>query len=321
MAIFVGMILPGLMFAVAEKLLTDLRAPSAQRPPVTEQTQTETKSTVTADDLIAVIQTDGTISNMELETYLVNVVLGEMPLSFDMEALKAQAVVARTYTLRRKTTANKHEAGAVCVNSACCQAYCTPEDFSAGGGEDVALSKARAAVSATAGQVLTYNSEFIEATYFSCSGGRTEDALAVWGEDIPYLQSVDSPGEENATHYTDTVSLAGTEFSRLLGLSLKGNPATWLGQVSYTDGGGVDTIMIGRTVFKGTELRQKLGLSSTAFSITTAGDTVKIVTKGFGHRVGMSQYGAQAMAVAGSSYRDILAHYYPGTNLTDYRWN
>ena len=183
------------------------------------------------------------------------------------------------------------------------------------------LDKVKAAVSATTGQVVTYKNQLIEATYFSCSGGRTEDAVAVWGTDVPYLQAVDSPGEEKATHYADTVHFTGTEFARLLGLQLKGNPTTWLGAVTYTDGGGVATMTIGGTVFKGTELRQKLGLSSTAFSLEVVADVVKIVTKGFGHRVGMSQYGAEAMAVGGSSYQEILAYDYPGTRLTDHSQN
>ncbi len=319
LAIFMGIILPGLMFAVAEKLLPEREEPSIQQTVATEQTQEETSQAT--DETIAVLQADGTIRNMELEDYLLGVVLGEMPISFDTEALKAQAVVARTYTLRRSTMGSKHEECAVCVNSACCQAYCSPEAFVAGGGSDALLKKAKSAVLATAGQVVTYNGALIEATYFSCSGGRTEDAVAVWGEDIPYLQAVDSPGEENATHYTDTVNFTAKEFARLLGLSLNGKPATWLGQVTYTDGGGVDTMRIGGRAFKGTELRQKLALPSTSFSVAIVEDTVRIVTKGFGHRVGMSQYGAEAMAVDGSSYVDILGHYYPGTSLTDYSQN
>ena len=317
LAAFMGVILPGMLLFAAEKILQ-----SKAEIPVFEMTEQPEKTTsypISSGKMIAVLQSDGTVCNMELEDYLVGVILGEMPLSFDIEALKAQAVVARTYTLRRATAGKKHTQGIVCVNSACCQAYCSPEAFAVNGGED--LLKAKTAVSATAGQVIIYNGALIEATYFSCSGGRTEDAVAVWGEDIPYLQAVDSPGEESAAHYTDTVRFTGTEFARRLGLSLTGNPAVWLGQVSYTDGGGVDTMTIGNIVFKGIELRQKLGLNSTSFSVTVVGDTVEIVTKGFGHRVGMSQYGAEAMAVGGSDYRDILTHYYPGTSLTVCSWN
>ena len=155
----------------------------------------------------------------------------------------------------------------------------------------------------------------IEATYFSCSGGRTEDAVAGWGTDIPYLQAVDSPGEEQAKHFTDSVLFTAKEFAACLGANLSGAPAKWLGSVTYTQGGGVATMVIGGKTYSGVDLRRKLGLRSTAFSMMAVGDQIHITTKGFGHRVGMSQYGAEAMAVAGSSYKAILQHYYPGVVL------
>ncbi len=320
-ALLMGIVIPGLFFVVADKLML-LKEPLPQEgSSATEPFVPNMQPSIKIDYMIPVLQADGTISNMELEQYLVGVLLGEMPMSFDIEALKAQAVVARTYTLRRCTVAPKHNGGAVCVNSACCQSYCTKETYLSDGGSEASLNKAYSAVSATAGQVITYNGGLIEATYFSCSGGRTEDALAVWGADIPYLQAVDSPGEENALHYTDSVSFSGTEFANRLGLRLTGNPASWFGPVTYTSGRGVATIVIGGVTFKGTELRQKLGIRSTSFTITPTGDSVHIVTRGFGHRVGMSQYGAEAMAVGGSNYEAILAHYYPGTSLTVYNRN
>jgi stage II sporulation protein D len=160
--------------------------------------------------------------------------------------------------------------------------------------------------------VLTYEGSLIEATYFSCSGGSTEDAAAVWGTDFSYLRAVDSPGEEHAAHYTDTVSFTVDELEQRLGVALAGE---WIGRVSYTAGGGVDTILIGGKCFTGKEIRTILGLRSTVFEMEVSGETVAITTRGFGHRVGMSQYGADAMAVSGSSYEEILAHYYPGTTI------
>ena len=112
--------------------------------------------------------------------------------------------------------------------------------------------------------------------------------------------------------------MTAKEFVSKLGVELQGTPASWFGKVTYTPGGGVDTIMIGGIPFRGVELRQKLNLYSTAFSIMAAGENVHIFTKGFGHRVGMSQYGADAMAVNGSAYQEILIHYYPGTTLSSY---
>ena len=232
---------------------------------------------------------------------------GEMPASFELEALKAQAVVARTYTVRSK----RHENAQICTDSTCCQAYCPPKDYA---GSASALEKVKKAVEATAGEIVTYQGTPIEATYFSCSGGRTEDAVAVWGQDVPYLQAVDSPGEEKSASYLKTTAMTAGAFSQAFG-GLSGSPSQWIGEITYTRGGGVATIEIGGTVYKGTQVRQLLGLRSTAFVITVVGSSVTITTKGYGHRVGMSQYGADAMALSGSDYKAILAYYYPGTAL------
>ena len=255
------------------------------------------------------------LQQMPLEDYLVGVVLGEMPASFETEALKAQAVVARTYTLKCAAAGVKHGAGIMCADPSCCQAYAAPADYG-GGAEN--LNKVRSAVEETAGQVLTYNGNLIEATYFSCSGGVTEDAVAVWGTDYPYLRSVESPGEEAAAYYTDSVYFTAEVFQQKLGRKLTGSPKSWVGFVTYTAGGGVNTIRIGGVDYKGTDIRAKLGLRSTVFTMTADMDGITVNTKGFGHRVGMSQYGADAMALRGCDYEEILTHYYQGTRLTAY---
>lgn len=264
---------------------------------------------------VSVLKKDNT-EDMTLEEYVFGVVLAEMPAEFELEALKAQAVVARTYT-GKKMSNSKHNNADICTDSTCCQAYMDDESYLLAGGTEENLQKVRSAVESTAGEVLTYQGELIEATYFSCSGGKTEDAAAVWGADVPYLQSVASPGEEKAAHYTDTVRFTTKEFSSKLGLSLSGNPGMWVESMTYTTGGGVQTIVLQGNTFTGTQIRQKLGLRSTAFVITIAGDTVTVTTKGYGHRVGMSQYGAEAMAVQGSDYQEILYHYYTGTTLSE----
>jgi stage II sporulation protein D len=139
--------------------------------------------------------------------------------------------------------------------------------------------------------------------------------VAVWGTDYPYLRATESPGEENAAHFTDTVTFSAAEFADRLGISDLGNPSDWIGYATYTAGGGVNSILLGGREFKGTEVRTLLGLRSTAFSIRVEGQSICVTTKGFGHRVGMSQYGADAMALDGKTYGDILAHYYQGTTL------
>lgn len=285
-----------------------------EEPQQEEQLQSEPVEDK-AERTVSVLTENG-LKEMLLEDYIFCVVLAEMPADFELEALKAQAVVARTYTCR-KMESSKHSEGDVCTDFQCCQAFIWEEDYISSGGTEKSVQKVRQAVSETAGKVLTYNSELIEATYFSCSGGKTEDAKEVWGGEVPYLQSVESPGEEQAEHYMDTVTFSAAEFCQKLGLSLSGFPASWIGQITYTKGGGVSTIQIGGENFSGTEIRELLQLRSTAFVITAAGDHISVTTKGFGHRVGMSQYGADAMAVQGSDYECILYHYYQGTCLTD----
>ncbi len=267
------------------------------------------------EESLTVMLKDGeTVMPIPLEEYIVCVVLGEMPVDFEVEALKAQAVVARTYT-GRSLNRSKHNDADVCTDSSCCQAYLSVDDYLKNRGSSQGLEKVKLAVSETEGEVLTYQGELIEATYFSCSGGRTEDAQAVWGTDVPYLQSVLSPGEEIAKHFTDTVKFTTDEFCDLMGENFSGQTGAWIKNIQYTNGGGVAKITIGNTTYSGTQIRQKLGLRSTSFVITIAGNTVTVTTKGFGHRVGMSQYGAEAMAVKGSDYQQILFHYYLGTQI------
>ncbi len=312
LALSMGVLLPALLFSVMEKII-------ARRQPALSTVETTSACTEEAEEAtdnyeIMILLPDGTYNRMDLEQYVICVVLGELPADFEEETIKAQAVVARTYALKRSHSA-KHPQGAVCTDSSCCQAYCSYDAFLQNGGTEQSYESVASNVLSTRGEVLMYDGALIEATYFSCSGGRTEDAKAVWGSDIPYLQAQDSPGEENATHYTDTVKITASEFARLLEIQLNGSASSWIGDITYTAGGGVDTIEIAGSSFKGTTVRQKLGLRSTVFSIMPVGESVHIITKGFGHRVGMSQYGAEAMAVRGSTYREIVQYYYPGAYL------
>ncbi len=312
LALILGLVVPGLLFWAVDKFKI--------KPENTPQNTTAVAS-IQPDESKISVKTDLGIEMMDLEEYLVGVVLREMPASFEIEALKSQAVVARTYALKRLETGGKHDKAIICTNSSCCQGYSSPKEYLSKNGNQELLEKVTNAVSETAGQVLIYNGELIEATYFSCSGGQTEDAKAVWGSDIPYLQSTQSPGEEKATHYVDTLKFTLEEFADRLDLDPYGNAQSWIGKTRYTKGGGVDTMYICGEEFKGTTLRQKLGLRSTAFAISIVGSTVTITTKGYGHRVGMSQYGAEAMAVQGMAYSEILSHYYKNTQLVTYDSN
>ncbi len=293
---------------------------NADGPVETTQQTLATQVTIsnTPEFQISVLMEDGVIKQMDIDTYLTAVVLQEMPVEFEIEALKAQAVVARTYALRRVKTGSKHNGAAVCTRSDCCQGYCDEDTYIKLGGDETAVDKVKKAVVDTADQVLVYDGELIDATYFSCSGGMTEDAAAVWGSDIPYLQSTKSPGEEKSQHYSETIRFTAEAFMEKLGRKFIGASESWIENVEYTDGGGVAKMVICGNVFTGTELRSLLGLRSTSFVLTAIGDTITVTTKGFGHRVGMSQYGADAMAVQGCTYEQILIHYYQGTDLVGY---
>ena len=308
-AVVLGLICPVIIIGFVKR---NVNAPDTTKPEDTTEKQAVKQDSVSID----VLQDDGSVTAMDINDYLTCVVLGEMPAAFEDEALKAQAVVARTYTLRRLTKGGKHIDAAVCTNSDCCQGYYDLASYLDNGGKQEDIDKVKTAVKMTDDLVLTYGGELIDATYFSCSGGMTEDASAVWGADVPYLRSVESPGEESAEHYVDTVSFKTSEFLQLLELDAKKNVK--IGKITYTPGGGVDTIQVCNEEFRGTQLRKILGLRSTAFVISVVGDTVTITTKGFGHRVGMSQYGADAMAVSGATFPEILAHYYQGVQLITY---
>ena len=309
MAVLMGLLLPGIL------LHWPVERDQPQRGPQPEEKGEETEMIQKHSLTMRLRKNDGTVEDMDMDAYLLGVILAELPSNFEAEAKKAQAVVARTYARKAYITGGKHADGSVCENSVCCQAYISPEQYIRQGGSRSAVDSAMEAVEATSGLVLTYGGTLIEATYFSCSGGVTEDAVAVWGTDFPYLRSVDSPGEEKATHYRDTVSFTRRELEDKLGIRLTGSPETWVGSIAYTAGGGVETIVIGGESFEGTKVRSLLGLRSTAFTLDADSDGVTITTKGFGHRVGMSQYGADAMALNGSSYQEILAHSYPGASL------
>lgn len=296
LAIGLGVILPWLLLLTVEPVKQEQQYAEA-----------ETTEYLHQNIELPVLFEDGSVRIMNMTDYLQGVLMGEMPASFEMEALKAQAVAARTFTAK-SIYLSKHSNAAVCTSASCCQAFLTMEQYAQRGGRQQDVQRLRRAVEDTAGQVLYYEGELIVAAYFSCSGGRTEDAVAVWGVDVPYLQATDSPGEEHATHYMDAVCFSVSEFEKILNVDIAGG----IGDYSYSDGGGVDQVRIGEEIFSGTELRRLLGLRSTAFTINISGSEVEITTKGFGHRVGMSQYGANAMAAEGHSYTEILQYYYKG---------
>lgn len=311
-AFIMGMVLPALFLNFSIMLL------DAQRPVVEIEASVPAQSAVKEESRLVKVRNDaGKVTRQKMDEYLVGVLLGEMPASFEVEALKAQSVVARTYAEKANSTGGKHGDGSVCTRASCCQGFVSKEAYLEQGGTEEGIKRVEEAVKAVSGLCLAYEGELIEATYFSCSGGYTEAAISVWGTDYPYLQAVSSPGEEDAAYYTDTRHFTAQAFQNALGETLDGSPAQWFGKVTYTDGGGVEVMNIGEKEYTGTQLRALLNLRSTAFTVSVDQQVITITTRGYGHRVGMSQYGADAMAAEGKTFRQILAHYYPGTELVE----
>ncbi len=245
--------------------------------------------------------------------YLPLAVAAEMPVSFGPEALKAQAVAARTFAL----ACQKHADADVCTNSGCCMAYLDEpalrERWGGSFGEN--MQAVRAAVAATDGEYLTYEGTPIQAAFHAGSIGCTEDSGAIWSA-LPYLVSVESPETaENAPTLMSDAAFSPAGLAATLGLETDDDPASWLGPVVPDGAGRVRTITIGGKRFTGSTVRALLGLRSTAFTAAWDGTAFRFTVAGSGHGVGMSQTGAMLYAAQGMLYRDILAHYYPGTEL------
>lgn len=278
--------------------------------------------------VVRLARQDGTIDELTLEDYLWGVVAAEMPASFEPEALKAQAAAARTYTIRLQSAVTpKHENAQLCDDSTCCQAYVERKDAEARWGLQAGLfgDKITDAISKTDGLGVLYEGKPIQAVFFSSAAGSTVDAVEVWGSAVDYLKSVDSPEGEEVPNYRTQVTLTAQEVKeRVLGAypgaDLSGEPSTWFGTPEYSAGGSVAKVMVGGMELTGAQVRALFELRSATFSIKLQnGDTFLFDVTGYGHGVGMSQYGANAMAKEGADYREILTWYYTGTEV-GYLW-
>lgn len=297
--------------------LDSLLTSRAPEPPPAPAESAET--TVEKTRLAVLI--DGEAREMELEDYLVGVTAAEMPADFAPEALKAQAVAARTYALYC-ARGGKHGDADVCTDPGCCQAWLSDEALRGRWGEDYEArrEKIAAAVQATAGEILRYEGQAVFAAFHSSSAGFTEDCGAIWNA-LPYLKSVFSPeSAESVPNYVTQVTRSALDFRDTLlyarpAADLSGTPETWLGETKRDESGRVAYAVLGGERFSGTELRGLFSLRSTAFTLDYEDGVFVFTVTGFGHGVGMSQYGAEVMAEQGADYRAILAHYYPGTEL------
>ncbi len=268
----------------------------------------------------------GQVEEFPIDTYLYGVVSAEMPASYEMEALKAQAIVARTYTIYKiKHSGGKHSGADICDNSTCCQAWITKEDRLAKWDiekQEEYWNKIVTAVDSTAGKIITYEGEPINAFFHSNSGGNTEIPLNVWGgSGYPYLQVVTTVGEDAYPQYNSEVEITRSELIEKIKavhseFEIDFSKEDAVQVIERTDSGRIKTIKFGNVNLSGVEARSIFGLKSANFTVQQIeGDKIKFTVIGYGHGVGMSQTGADALAKQGSNYEEIVKHYYIGVEI------
>jgi stage II sporulation protein D len=269
----------------------------------------------------------GSVENLNLDEYLYGVVSAEMPASFEKEALKAQSIVARTYTIYKIIhNAGKHQEADICDDSGCCQAWISKEDRLNKWDEKERESnwnKIVSAVKETKGKIITYNGEPINAFFHSNSGGSTEAPINVWGgSGYPYLQTVQTSGEEAYTQYKSEVNMQKQELidkikSKYQDFSINFEEENAIQILEYTKGNRVKTIKIGNKNLSGVEVRSIFGLKSANFEVKIDGDNIIFSVIGYGHGVGMSQTGADSLAKQGKNCEEIITHFYIGVEIID----
>lgn len=266
------------------------------------------------------------VEEMDLEEYIKNVVSAEMPAKYDEEALKAQAVVARTYTVYKIKKSSKHKEADICDKSDCCQAWISKEERMKKWDEsqkDEYWNKIEIAVNSTKGQIITYNDEPINAFFHSNSGGKTQIPLYVWGgEGYPYLQVVETSGEENYSQYKSEIELSKEEFEEKIkekheNFSIDFKEEKCIEITERDESDRVKKIKIGNLELSGVEVRTILKLRSANFTVEILKNNIKFYVIGYGHGVGMSQTGADAMAKLGSNYREIIQHFYTNVEIKE----
>ncbi len=271
---------------------------------------------------------EGKTQKMDIEQYLYGVLSSEMPSTFNEQALKAQALAARTYViykLENNITAG-HSGATVCTDSTHCQAYKSYEDLKQAKGNEWIKNdylKIKKAVDDTKGQIIVYEDRPILPLYFSTSSGKTENSEDVFTTQYPYLVSVDSENETQSPRYLNTYSLTNNQFIKYIKSKYpqinisQENLDDQIKILDRTQSGSVKNIEVGNIKISGIDMRKTLNLNSTNFTIECEDNKVNFTTKGYGHGVGMSQWGAQTMSQNGYNYDDIIFHYYTGVNIKD----
>lgn len=258
------------------------------------------------------------INELSAENYIFCVLAAEMPASYEIEALKAQAVAAYTFACRRKQTSSNKNYD-ISTDYTVDQAYISEAEARENWGEkaDEYTEKLKKAVAETLGYIITYQGNTALSVYHSVSAGKTEKAVNVWGSEIPYLIAVNSSADCLADNYISSLEFSSQDFSEKLKdlCTFSGGPETWVGKNVCTESGYVKEISICQTQLSGADVRSALKLASSAFDITFKDDVFTVTCRGYGHGVGMSQHGANIMAQQGSSFKEILSHYYSGCDI------
>jgi len=258
---------------------------------------------------VTVYRSNGTIESIELEEYIIGVVAAEMPAAFNIEALKAQSVAARTYALK------SIQEGKTLTDNEKTQSYKDINQLRVmwGNSFNTYYNKVKKAVEATKGLAILYNNNYIEALYHSTSNGYTESSYEVFGYSYPYLTSVNSSWDINASSFLREATFTFDNLQKILGIDFNQNTPVEI--LERNQSGRISSIRINENYYTGVELRNLLGLRSADFDINIDTDKVIITTRGYGHGVGMSQYGANGMGNQGKTFVEILKHYYPGTTI------
>ena len=316
----VGLLLAALLFALPVFTVTVVRGQRASEQPE-EPIHLLPPGEIDSARTLRVLDGD-TVTEMSFSDYLQGVLRAEMPASFQEDALRAQAVAARTYTYYKMSSGGNHgDTADICTDHSCCQAFLGKDRAADNWGKNAERYEAKIenAVSATDGQVMLYGGTPILAVFHSSSAGETWNSGQVWAQDLPYLQSVSSPEGEGVPNYYSTVELTEAEFrEKFLAArpeaDLSGPASEWI-RDPVTDGVHVERITIGGVPVSGPSVRSIFGLRSASFTAEAGDGKITFYVTGYGHGVGLSQYGANAMAEAGSTWREILEHYYTGVTI------
>ena len=257
---------------------------------------------------VTIYRSNDKIETLDLEDYTLGVVAAEMPASFNIEALKAQAILARTYALKSLKNGKK------LTDTVSTQAYIDTDGMRKKWGSEYSkyYTKLKNAVNCTKGQYITYNNQIIDAVYHSTSNGFTEDSSEVWGYSVPYLKSVKSEWDKKTSSYERTITKSIEDVKQILELTNIDN----IEIVKRNTSNRVSKVKINDNEYTGVDLRTLLSLRSTDFDIEIKDGNLIITTRGYGHGVGLSQYGANAMANNGYTYENIIKYYYSGINIS-----